>query len=92
MAIIKTGTTVANVAADSKRVDDIAKLAEGGLTMAGNIASSNYTGAVSNGIAMGAKSITSFKDNFDFVADETKRIKKWDDEHNEDGSDKNAKL
>jgi hypothetical protein len=39
MAIIKIGTTIANVAADSKRVDDIGKLAEGGLAMATNIAS-----------------------------------------------------
>jgi hypothetical protein len=39
MAIIKTGTTIGNVAADKKRVDDLGKLAEGGIAIATNIAS-----------------------------------------------------
>jgi hypothetical protein len=41
---------------------------------------------------MGAKGIVSIKDNFDFIVDETKNIKKWDDEHNDDGSEKVKKL
>ena len=86
MALIKTGTTVANVAASSKRVEDIAKVAEGGLVIGLNVASQNYLGAVSKGVAVGAQGITSIKDNFDFITEEVKGIKKWDDEHNEDGS------
>ena len=39
MALIKTGTTVANVAASQKRVDELAKLAEGGLVIGLNVAS-----------------------------------------------------
>ena len=92
MALIKTGTTVANVAASQQRVDELAKLAEGGLVIGLNVASQNYLGAVSKGVAVGAQGLTSVKDNFDFIAEETKGIKKWDDEHNEDGSEKKVKL
>ena len=92
MALIKTGTTVANVAASQQRVDELAKLAEGGLVIGLNVASQNYLGAVSKGVAVGAQGLTGVKDNFDFIAEETKGIKKWDDEHNEDGSEKKVKL
>ena len=88
MALIKTGTTVANVAASQKRVEDVTKLAGDGVEIGLNLASSNYIGAATKGISAGAKAIISFKDNYDFIADETSRIKKWDNEHNADGSKK----
>ena len=41
---------------------------------------------------MGAKGVVGIKDNFDFISSEVKNIKKWDDEHNDDGSEKVKKL
>ena len=92
MEVIKVGTSVANAVGDKEKLEDLGKLADGAIKVGTDLATNNFVGAITKGVALGTNTVSTLVKNKDFIADEVKKSKEWDAKHNKDGSPKTLIL